>query len=75
MPSISVVRFEEEFRNLYERVYERSGLKMKGLVAVQRKLLLLIYTLFKKNERYDPEYREKEITENCRQDTNPAYAG
>ena len=27
--------------------------KMKGYVAVQRKLLLMIYTLWTKNEKYD----------------------
>ena len=27
---------------------------MKGYVAVQRKLLVLIYTLWKKNESYQP---------------------
>jgi hypothetical protein len=28
--------------------------KMKGYVAVQRKMLILIYTLWKKNEAYNP---------------------
>lgn len=75
MPSMSVVRYNDEFGNLYKRVSERTGLKMKGLVAVQRKLLLLIFTLFKKNEKYDPEFNNKKAEENCRQDTNPAYSG
>jgi hypothetical protein len=49
---------------------------MIGAVAVQRKLLVLIYTLYKKNEPYDPKFEEKkdeEIQKN-RQDECPAYA-
>lgn len=51
MPAFSVVKYElYPFRQLYERVYERTRVKMKGYTAVQRKLLILIYTLWKKNE-------------------------
>lgn len=44
---------EPVFKNLYERVFERTRIKMKGYVAVQRKLLVLIYTLWKNGEEYD----------------------
>jgi hypothetical protein len=40
------------FLNLYNRVYERTKFKMKAYTAVQRKLLILIYTLWKKNEAF-----------------------
>jgi len=57
MPALSVVSNNEPiFRNLYERVYERTKIKMKGYVAVQRKLLVLIYILWKNNEEYKREY-------------------
>lgn len=82
-PAISAVKHEPEFKKLFERVLKNSGIKMKAYVAVQRKLLLMIYTLFKNDTAYDPDYqtkKEKEIQvqknkENCRQDTNPAYSG
>ena len=49
---------------------------MKGYVAVQRKLLVLIYTLYKKNEAYDPKYTQKQRTgQGSRQGTMPAYTG
>lgn len=32
---------------------------MKSYVAVQKKLLVLIYHIWKKNEQYDPNYLEK----------------
>ncbi|MEZ4932922.1 MAG: hypothetical protein R2788_12485 [Saprospiraceae bacterium] len=48
-----------EMKALYERVFDRTKIKMKGAVAVQRKLLVLIYTLFKKGVAYDPDYHRK----------------
>ena len=56
MPAFSVVTYKTgPFFELYERVYNRTKIKMKAYVAVQRKLLILIYTLWKKNESFRPE--------------------
>ncbi len=56
-PAINVVRWEVgTFPNLYKRVLERTKIPMKGYVAVQRKLLCLIYTLWKKDEEFDPDF-------------------
>lgn len=56
-PALNVVRYEVgAFPNLYQRVFERTKIKMKGYVAVQRKLLCLIYTLWKKDEAFDPDF-------------------
>ena len=75
-PALSVVKYNDEFKALFTRVFERTKIKMKGYVAVQRKLLVLIYTLYKTNQPYDPKYAQKRAEEqNCRQDTMPAYAG
>lgn len=76
-PALTAVKYEPQFQQLYERVYDRTAIKMKGLVAVQRKLLLLIYTLFKNNVNYDPNFAQKKADElRSRQDTNvPAYTG
>jgi transposase len=49
---------------LYERLMERNGgIYKKAAVAVQRKLLALIYTLWKNQTAYDPEYhlKQKEV--------------
>ncbi len=55
----SVVRYEvAPFQKLYQRVFERNGIKMKAYVAVQRKLLVTIYTLWKKDEKFNPEFRK-----------------
>jgi len=53
-PSFSAVRHNKPMHNLYDRIVEKQAIKMKGYVAVQRKMLMLIYTLWKKNETYDP---------------------
>jgi transposase len=58
-PALSASRHEPKLKNLYERVVERNPkVKMIGAVAVQRKLLVLIYTLYKTNKPYDSLYEE-----------------
>jgi transposase len=76
-PAINVVKYHEEFKSLHERVFDRTKIKMKGYVAVQRKLLVLIYTLYKKNVPYDPNYYKQQQVDQkeSRQDTMPAYTG
>ena len=57
MASLMVVRYEQKpFVSLYERVFDRTKIKMKGYVAVQRKLLTLIYALWKKDEKYEGDF-------------------
>jgi transposase len=51
------------FVDLYQRVYPKTNIKMKGYVAVQRKLLVILYTLYKKNQKFDPDYLQKTIGE------------
>ena len=53
MPGFCVVKDKESvFAKLYERIVERTNLKMKGYVAVQKKILVIIYSLWKKEEMY-----------------------
>jgi len=53
-PSFSAAKYNKPMQNLYNRLVEKQAIKMKGYVAVQRKMLMLIYTLWKKNEVYNP---------------------
>lgn len=58
MPSLVVVQCKEKpFLDLYDRTFEKHGIKMKSYVAVQKKLLVMVYHLWKKNEKYDPNYQ------------------
>ena len=55
LPAFNVVRYEvHPFIDLFDRTYKKHGVKMKSYVAVQKKLLVLIYILWKKNESFDP---------------------
>jgi len=57
MPALCAVRDDQpQFRGLYERVYRRTGIKMKGYVAVQKKLLVMIYHLWRRNEKYQADF-------------------
>ncbi|WP_020603865.1 IS110 family transposase [Spirosoma spitsbergense] len=57
MPAFNAVRFHEPTcEALYTRVYERSGIKMKAYVAVQKRLLLMAYALWRHGVDYDPKY-------------------
>ena len=52
-PAMTYVRFCPGAKAFYNRIVERRKIKMVGQVAAQRKLLVLIYTLWKKNEPFD----------------------
>lgn len=56
-PALTAIQHDPIMRTLYLRIYEKTGIKMKGVVAVQRKLLVLIYTLWKNNTEYDANYK------------------
>jgi len=58
-PAITNVKYDKQYQNLYHRIEAKSGIKMKGYTAIQRKLLLLMHALWKKNECYDPNYLTK----------------
>ncbi len=61
MPSLSAVRANDPIKSLYERICDRNpGIKRKGIVAGMRKLLILTYVLWKKNEEYDKSYQWQE---------------
>ena len=59
LPSMSAVKWDDNFKNMYVRIVSKHGIKMKALIAVQRKLLELAYTLFKTKASYDKLYESK----------------
>lgn len=58
-PALVAVKHDENFRELYAKLVSKHGIKMKALVAVQRKLLEMIFILFKNKTIYDKEYENK----------------
>ena len=58
MPSLVIMQCKEKpFYDLFVRTYAKHGIKMKSYVAVQKKLLTMIYYFWKKNEMFNPEYQ------------------
>lgn len=64
MPSLSVIRYVNKYKALYIRICEKNKYKKKGITAVMRKLLTLIYTLWKNNQPFIPDYVKKLNFEN-----------
>lgn len=57
-PAMVACRFNEEMKQNYLRIIKRKTSKMIGQVAIQRKLLILMYSLWRKNEAYDRNYKK-----------------
>ncbi len=58
IPSLVVIQCKvKPFKELFDRTYQKHGIKMKSYVAVQKKILMMIYHLWKKNEVYDANYQ------------------
>lgn len=58
LPALVAVKHDENFRNVYVRIVSKQGIKMKGLVAVQRKLLEMTYVIYKSKKQYQKDYQD-----------------
>ena len=65
--ALTSIKHDPTMKNLYERILQRSGIKMKACVAVQRKMLVLAYTLCKNETDFDPDYHNKNNPDNSKQ--------
>jgi transposase len=64
LPALNTVRLKcKPFKDLYERIFEKSNIKMKGYVAVQKKILVIIYSLWKKETLFSESYIEPNTRE------------
>lgn len=64
MPALSAMRFNESHKAVFVRLVSKHGIKMKAAVAVQRKILELIYTVYKTDKAFDKDYlKTKVVTE------------
>lgn len=55
LPSFVIVKYDAGFKLFYDRIFEKSFIPLKAYIAVQKKMLVLIYTLWKNDQKYDPE--------------------
>jgi len=56
LPALAAIRLSERYKAVYVRIVSKTGIKMKAAVAVQRKLLEMIYTIYKTNKPYQDNY-------------------
>lgn len=59
LPALAAIRHDDRFKAFFARLVAKHGIKMKAAVAIQRKLLELIYIVFKTETQYDKEYLQK----------------
>ena len=56
MPAFNVIRYQvSPFVQLFNRTLPKHNLKMKSYVAVQKKILIIVYSLWKSNQALDPQ--------------------
>lgn len=60
LPALSAIRHDERFKAVFARLVSRHGVKMKAAVAIQRKLLEMMYIVYKSGKPYDKEYLQKQ---------------
>lgn len=61
LPAMCASTHIPEFNALRERIKDRTKISMKAQVAVQRKLLILMYTLWKTGSVYQKDYHQKKV--------------
>ena len=63
MAAFNVVRYQVfPFVQLFERTLQKHNIKMKSYVAVQKKILVIIYSLWKNNQQFSEEAHKGYIT-------------
>jgi len=60
LPALCAIKREDRYKDTFARLVATHGIKMKAVVAIQRKLLELIYVLDKNHTTYDKGYEKKE---------------
>jgi transposase len=63
LPALSAIRHDERFRTVFIRLVQKHGIKMKAAVAVQRRLLEMVFTIYKTRAPYQKDYLLKENTQ------------
>lgn len=56
LPALAALRSNERYKGIFVRLVSKHGIKMKAAVAIQRKMLELIYTVIKNRTAYDEHY-------------------
>jgi transposase len=60
-PALTAIMHDEVTKDHFLRMVKKHGIKMKAVVAIQRKLLVLMYTLWKKEQFFDENFVSQEV--------------
>lgn len=61
-PSMVASRYNPKMKEIYQRIIKTKPSKKIGLVAIQRRLLVLMYSLWKTESVYDENYGNKKMS-------------
>ncbi len=63
LPALAAIKTNKKYSDLFFRLVSKHGIKMKAAVAVQRRLLELIYTIWKNDSMYYKDYQNPQDKE------------
>lgn len=58
LPALTAIRSDARFKAIFARLVAKHGIKMKAAVAVQRKMLELMYTIHKTKTPYQKDFQQ-----------------
>lgn len=64
LPALCAIRYDERFKAIFARLVSKHGIKMKAVVAIQRKILEMMFTLYKTGSVYDKNYQSRQEIKN-----------
>jgi transposase len=64
LPALCAIRYDERFKAIFARLVSKHGIKMKAVVAIQRKILEMMFTLYKTGNTYDKNYLNRQEIKN-----------
>lgn len=59
LPALAAIRCDQRFKSVFARLVAKHGIKMKAAIAVQRKLLEMIFIIYRTNKPYEKDYFKK----------------
>ncbi|MDB5126015.1 IS110 family transposase [Mucilaginibacter sp.] len=60
LPALAAIKYSERYKAVFIRIVSRNSVKMKGVIAVGRKLLEMVYTIYKTGKPYQMDYLQKQ---------------
>jgi hypothetical protein len=59
MGVMSAIRFDENFKSLFDRLKEKGKHTTVSQIAVMRKMIIIAHSLYKNDKQYDKEFYKK----------------